>query len=290
MTGLAARGYASAAAYELDDRGGRHVILLLHGLGGDHHQPLGLTTDRFAGMGATVLAPDARAHGETDLIGSPDRFATANLVEDVLALVERLGLNDRALIPVGISMGAAVGLELITQHPDRVAGGVLIRPSFGPQPWPRHLQVFLTISRLLRAHGRQGLDLFRQSAEYQEHCGVSPTAAASLCDQFTKPRATERVVRLETVPGNTAVGWQHPREVVVPVTVIGAQDDPGHPLAIARLWHRQLAGSQLIEIPSRDKQPQAYATNLEAATATAVRALLQTPAPRLGEHASVDDR
>jgi pimeloyl-ACP methyl ester carboxylesterase len=101
----AGQQYVAAARYELLDRGGSHLVVLLHGLGGDRNQPLGLTTDRLAGTGVSVLAPDARAHGQTDVIGGPDDFTTAALAADVLALVDTLGLGDKQLIPVGISMG-----------------------------------------------------------------------------------------------------------------------------------------------------------------------------------------
>jgi pimeloyl-ACP methyl ester carboxylesterase len=186
------------------------------------------------------------------------------------------GLGDRSLIPVGISMGAAVGLHLAVQHPERVAGAVLIRPSFGPDPWPAHLLVFRTIAALLRSGGPGALPEFQQSPEYRHVRDESVSAAASLAEQFTKPDAVRRVVRLETVPGNTAVDWKGKRAAGPPLTIVGAHHDPGHPLAVAQLWQERLAGSALLEIPSRDQQPEAYAAGLHQIVTDAVAAL--TPA------------
>jgi pimeloyl-ACP methyl ester carboxylesterase len=268
--------YAAAVGYDLLDRGSDHLVVLLHGLGGDRNQPLGLTTDRLAGTGVSVLAPDARAHGETEVIGGPDDFTTAALAADVLTLVDTLGLSGKQLIPVGISMGAAVGLQLVLQYPDRVAGAVLIRPSFEPEPWPAHARVFQTIAALLRRDGAAALPEFQQTEQYRQVRDESVSAATSLAEQFTKPHAAQRVVRLETVPGNTAVDWPGQRDPGVPLTIVGADRDPGHPLAVARLWHQRLAGSTLVEVPSRDREPQAYAAGLHRVVTDTVAGLTRT--------------
>ena len=66
------------------------------------------------------------------------------------------------------------------------------------------------IAGLLRSSGADGVTEFLQSPEYRRVREVSVSAATSLTEQFTKPLAAERVVRLETVPGNTAVEWDGP--------------------------------------------------------------------------------
>ena len=267
--------YATAAKYVLLDRGSSHLVVLLHGLGGDRNQPLTLTRDRLASTGVSVLAPDARGHGETELLGTPAQFTTASLAQDVLALVDALGLGHRPLIPVGISMGAAVGLHLALHHRQRVAGAVLIRPSFGAQPWPVHLRVFRDIAALLRASGADGLTEFLQSPQYHQVRQTSLSAATSLAEQFTKPLAAQRVIRLETVPGNVAVDWVGAVDPRRPITIVGARRDPGHPLDVAQLWHDRLAGSTLVQVPSRDEQPEAYATQLDRVVTDRITTLLR---------------
>ena len=179
--------YATAAKYALLDRDSSHLVVLLHGLGGDRYQPLGLARDRLAGTGVSVLAPDARGHGETELLGTAAEFTTASLAQDVLALVDELGLGRRLIIPIGVSMGAAVGLHLALHHRERVAGAVLIRPSLGPRPWPEHLRIFRDIAALLRSSGADGVTEFLQSLQYRRVRQVSVSAATSLAEQFTNP-------------------------------------------------------------------------------------------------------
>ncbi len=261
---MSAQEYAAHAYAVVHRRGSDHLAVLLHGLGGDSNQPLGLTDDQLAGTHIDVLAPDARAHGRTMLIGSADRFSTEAMADDVLALIDQLGFGDHRLIPIGISMGAAVALRLAETVPDRVAGALLIRPAFGPEPWPVHAASFAVIADLLRRFGPDGASRYRQSGEHRAVAEVSASGATSLVEQFTKPYAVERVVRLETVPGNTAVGWEGARDLGMPVTVIGAPQDPVHPVAMAELWQQRIAGATLEVVPARDADPDGYAAALES--------------------------
>src|SRR5690606_14669681 len=102
-------------------------------------------------------------------------------------------------------------------------GGLLIRPAFGTAPWPRHLLVFQEIARLLRAEGPAGLEAFMRSPAYLDVERVSAAGAASLREQFIKPRARERVSRLENVPTNVSIDGDGPWTPPCEVTVIGAE-------------------------------------------------------------------
>lgn len=76
----------------------------------------------------TVVTYDLRGHGRTGASDEPvytvDRFA-----EDLAALVDRLGLDSPVL--VGHSMGGLISQAYAAQHPDRIAGLVLV-DSFTP--------------------------------------------------------------------------------------------------------------------------------------------------------------
>lgn len=259
-----ARRYAATAGYELLDRASLHTVVLLHGLGGDRNQPLGLVTDRFTGWPLTVLAPDARAHGDTALVGSPERFTSTAMAEDLHALIERLGI-DGPLIVVGISMGAAVALRVARSLPDRVVGTLAIRPSFGTVPWPDHLRVFSHIADVLLTAGPAGAATFAAGTSYRDVARVSPSAAASLLEQFSKPDAVVRVTRLANLPADTPIDWTGRLELGSPFTIVAAEGDPNHPRHIADLWHDRIAHSELTTIPSRDDAPATYAAGLDRA-------------------------
>ncbi|MBN2047224.1 MAG: alpha/beta hydrolase [Anaerolineaceae bacterium] len=75
----------------------------------------------------SLLAPDARAHGESD--GPPTVYDLQSRVDDLLAAMDAAGF-DRAFL-IGHSMGANTSAYLAAQHPERVRGLVLIDPSWG---------------------------------------------------------------------------------------------------------------------------------------------------------------
>jgi pimeloyl-ACP methyl ester carboxylesterase len=96
----------SQISVTLDGRGS--PVLLLHGLGGDQTQSLGLLPDD---LHVTRIAPELPGHGQTDLLDTePVGFAPFTSL--VAASIDRL--QDTGRIPgnampvVGISMGAGI--------------------------------------------------------------------------------------------------------------------------------------------------------------------------------------
>lgn len=61
-----------------------------------------------------VLAPDARGHGGSSDAGSPYR-----LVDDVIALLDALGIDQ--VVAAGVSMGGGTAVDLALEAPERVA-------------------------------------------------------------------------------------------------------------------------------------------------------------------------
>lgn len=95
-------------------RGSGRPIVLLHPLALS-----GAVWGAFADRLATdfdVIAPDARGHGASGWDGAP--FAVCDLAEDVVALLDGLGLSSANA--VGLSMGGSTAVTLAGRHPDRV--------------------------------------------------------------------------------------------------------------------------------------------------------------------------
>jgi pimeloyl-ACP methyl ester carboxylesterase len=72
-----------------------------------------------------AVALDVRGHGQSDEPGNAD-YSFAGLAGDIGAVVDSLGLDKFVL--VGHSMGGGVALVYAGQHPERVAGLLLVDP------------------------------------------------------------------------------------------------------------------------------------------------------------------
>ena len=112
--------------YSRQGEGGKTVVLL-HGFGGDLDNWL-FNVGPLAAR-ADVVALDLPGHGES-AISLPGSSVEA-LAGFVMAFVDQLGIGRCHL--AGHSLGAVVAAQVALDHPDRVAGLVLIAPAgFGP--------------------------------------------------------------------------------------------------------------------------------------------------------------
>jgi pimeloyl-ACP methyl ester carboxylesterase len=258
--------YARSAAFDLVNPNGAWLILLLHGLGGDRKQALGLS-DGFLDARFAVLAPDLRAHGETLLVGDAEAFSFEALVNDLLALVERLEQGSKPTYLAGISMGAALALRMALADRLDVRGMALVRPAFDDTPTPANLAVMPVIAELLRssdpAAARKAL---LASPAYRAIAAVTASGAKSALDQLHKPVALERAIRLAEVPRNVA--WRDDcdlRSLRVPALIVGADRDVMHPLALARRTAALLPDARIVEVTSRDIDPERYDREIRSA-------------------------
>jgi pimeloyl-ACP methyl ester carboxylesterase len=270
--GLGAEGasaggpYVSAANYRLDANG-RHegAIVLLHGLGGDLGQLWGVTPGEVGGRPTPVLAADAREHGLTRSAGS-EPLSFSAMADDLVGLADHLQLGPK-LVLVGVSMGAATALALAVKRPGRAHALVLVRPAWLDQPLPDNLRAFPEVARLLRGEGPvKGREIFQRSEQYREIEAISPSGAASLLGQFDQPWAVHRARRLEELP--SSVPYHRPLslgDLSVPTLVIGAPNDPVHPLAFAEEMASLVPGSRFALLTSRDLSPERNRADLEAA-------------------------
>ena len=116
-------------AYE--ERGDGPPLLLVHGLGYDHHGwgPLpALLVPDFR-----LVLVDNRGVGESDAPEGP--YTIAGLAADAVAVLDAAGI-DRAHV-VGVSLGGFVAQELAIAHPERVDRLVLLSTSpGGPNQYP----------------------------------------------------------------------------------------------------------------------------------------------------------
>lgn len=256
------------------------VTVLLHGLGADRHQPLGLFSPVLTAPSSTAGAPavialDVRAHGESPLLGTSADFSLEALAQELAASVTAATRGTAAesepVTLIGISMGAALALRIALGEMLPVRRAVFIRPAFTRESLPPNLRSFPVIAELLARLGPAGgAAAFRESSLFQHIAAASPLGGRGLLGQFTAPDAEARAVRLSEIPRNSAYRDQSELAALaargVPSLVVAAPRDPVHPVAVAEEWAAGL-GAPLLRVPARDDGQAAQTAALRAGVA-----------------------
>lgn len=201
---------------------------------------------------------DARLHGQTIAVPN-DRLTFELLAQDALELLMYLRPGDIYTL-VGVSMGAGIALKMLQIAPEAFDRAVFIRPAWAHYPFPKNLDILTKIGSLLAELGaKDGKQAFVATAGYSELLSLSPATATSALAQFDAPLAAERCRRLTEMPADAPYrSPQELQEITLPALIIGAPDDPVHPVSLAKEWASGLPNSRLELVPSRDRNPQQY--------------------------------
>jgi pimeloyl-ACP methyl ester carboxylesterase len=219
-------------------------VVLLHGLTATHRYVV-MGSKALQRSGHDVLAYDARGHGASDPAPSPDAYTYAELAEDLLSVMDGAGF-DRAVL-VGASMGAHTAVGVALEHPERVAGLVVVTPAYDPEDWPGDLVRWDALSDGLRAggvegfveaYGEEGPDKWRSTLQ---------TVLRQRLGAHQHPDAVADA--LQVVPRSRPFATRDQlRAITAPTVVVADRDepDPGHPLAIGELYASLIPGARLV--------------------------------------------
>ena len=242
------------------------TTVLLHGLGSDRRQPLGIfepVVQAVSGPDELIVAPDVRAHGGFLAVGEPADFHLDRLAAEVCeqvpaSLVDvHVGHGDRddAVTLIGISMGAALALRIALLGLLPVRRAVFVRPAFDDRSLPDNLRPFPVIGQILADAGPAGAAEFQERAIYRELASSTPAGGRALLAQFQAPDAARRAMRLVEIPRNRAFADDAELEELtargIRSLVVGAPRDPVHPFGIAERWAGGLH-TMLELVPARD--------------------------------------
>jgi pimeloyl-ACP methyl ester carboxylesterase len=115
---------------------------------GDHHR---------------VITWDMRGHGETDSPDDPTQYSETLTVEDMLALLEFLGV-ERTVVG-GLSLGGYISLAFYMKHPDMVSALVLCNTGPGYRNSKARAEWNRMAERLAQGLEERGLEALGSSAE-----------------------------------------------------------------------------------------------------------------------------
>jgi pimeloyl-ACP methyl ester carboxylesterase len=229
-----------------EDAGAGPAVVLLHGL---------TATRRYVVMGSRalergghrVVAYDARGHGASDPAPDPAAYAYPDLAADLLAVMDGRAI-ERAVL-AGASMGAHTLLAFALAHPERVAGIVVITPSYDPEDDdPARLERWDRLSRGLREGGVDGfLEAYGEPRVGEAWRDSVLTVIRQRLSAHRHPAALADALRV-TPRSRPFDAWSDLARLEVPAVVVADRDepDPEHPLAVGERYARELPDAELV--------------------------------------------
>ena len=234
-------------------------VVLLHGLTATRRYVV-MGSQALQRSGHLVIAYDARGHGSSSPASDGD-YGYGRLAEDLLAVLDANGLARVAL--AGASMGAHTAVRVALEHPERVAALALITPAFDPA---RHgdgdeLARWDRLARGLREGGVEG---FVEAYDLSTVTPAMRDTVRTVLEQRLAAHEHPAAVAdaLEAVPRSAPFGQLHELSWIrAPTVVVGSRDevDPGHPLAVAQAWAREIPGARLEVEPAAEPPRSALA-------------------------------
>jgi pimeloyl-ACP methyl ester carboxylesterase len=234
-------------AFYVTETGEGTPVVLLHGLTATHsHVVMGSRV--LERSGHRVIAYDARGHGRSDPAPDPGAYDYADLVGDLVAVLDDRGVG-RAVL-VGASMGAHTILGLALRQPERVAGLVVVTPSYDPASHddPARRAYWEGLSDGLRRGGVEGF------MEAYGDPGV-PEAWRAMVLQGMRQRVADHEHPEALADALRVVQFSHPFDglaelaaIAVPTVVVADRDeaDPSHPLEVGEAYAAAIPGARLV--------------------------------------------
>ncbi len=239
MAELSYQGYRIG----FDDYGdGERPLVLIHGLLMNRRmfEPLG---PALAERGNRVICIDLLGHGRSDQPGDLRLYSMPLFAEQVVALLDRLGLEQAAI--GGTSLGANVALELAVRHPERVKGLFVEMPVLD-NALAAVAAIFAPVLLGLRV-GRPVFELSSRLASLVPRTNFLLDIALD----WARRRPEPSIAVLEgLLLGETAPGRELRRLIEHPTLVVGHPRDPLHPFSDSGMLIEELRDARLVEATS----------------------------------------
>lgn len=252
------------------------AVLLLHGFTGSAET---WAPHRAAWEGFTAVAVDLLGHGRSDCPADPARYRVERCVEDLLAVLDRLGFGRAAVL--GYSMGGRVALRLALRAPERVWALVLESASPGIEDPEERAARVRSDDALAADIERDGIEAFVARWEALPLWASQARLPAEVRERLRAQRLRNSPVGLANSLRGMGAGQEEPvldrlDRLTLPVLLLAGALD-GKYCGLAREMARRLPCARLAVVPEAG-----HAVHLEqpAAFQAAVRAFLQEHKPK----------
>jgi pimeloyl-ACP methyl ester carboxylesterase len=221
-------------------------VVLTHGLTASRRYTV-MGSKALPRAGYRLTTFDARGHGESSPAPSPDAYEYRDLVEDMSAVLNHLGI-ERAAIG-GASMGAHTAMAFALAWPERVSGLVQITPAYNGRPREGSHDL-AAWDRLADGLEHGGVEGFLEAYDPKTDDRFRDTVLTVVRQRLERHRHLDAVAdALRVVPRSLAFeGLEELEHVEIPTLVVASRDeaDPGHPFAVGEAYAERLPRGRLI--------------------------------------------
>ena len=198
--------------------------------------------------GFRTIAYDARGHGDSGPAPAGEGYGYDRLAADLGAVLAERAPNERVVL-AGSSMGAHTALAFALEHPEAVAGLVLIGPAYPGTPPPAdELARWDELADGLERDGAEGFMAVYATRDHDPRWreAVLRTTRARLAahrDLDALAGALREVPRSRPFESLDELRFC---ELPALVVASGDEADPGHPYAVAEFYAEALPHGRLL--------------------------------------------
>jgi pimeloyl-ACP methyl ester carboxylesterase len=237
---------AGAPALRGESIGEGSPIVLLHGITATRRYVVH-GSKLLPRRGYEVITYDARGHGESGAAPDNEGYGYPWLVADLERVIEERVGEGRFLLG-GHSMGAHTAVAYALEHPERLAGLVVIGPVHTDVVTDEGLAYWDGLADALERDGVEGFVSFidAQGPDPQWRETIlritreriarhrDPRALATALREVPRSRPFDSLAELEFLD--------------VPALVVASHDvaDPGHPYSVAEAYAERIPGARLV--------------------------------------------
>lgn len=235
--------------YEVNGNGIPFVFL--HGMGGSVEQ-IHKTYEPLPGVQLITL--NQQGHGNTEADWNDYNFN--RLGDDVIALLDYLHIP--SAVVAGISMGAAVSLNITVRYPKRVDKLLLIRNAWTDQPMLENVQMAYEVMGKCLNIGE--INCFLKTKEWKKiiERENSYTRKAFTCT-FEDESCLKFWKKYLLLPKQAPIPSTDCLKMIdMPVVILANHNDLCHPFFYGEYLQQYIPRCELIEIPSKDEDEESH--------------------------------
>ncbi len=229
----------------------KNAIVLLHGFSGS-------TKDWANQMKALspqyrVIAIDERGHGKSASPKREEEYLTPVIAGDVLAVLNKLGIKRCCL--GGHSMGGPVVLHFALEHPDMVAGLILVDTSSGFTMAPAMIELRTKLNEIARTQGLAAAFDYDAAnnppriEQYKRHPEQKEKARQKMLSM-----TVDSYINSWKAMGKQTSVTSRLSEIKVPAIIFLGEEDVGTAEGV-KILNKGIANSQLVTIKGAGHSP-----------------------------------